>query len=242
MAALTSCCRGRCPAADAFLQPPRVAPQAVAAAPPSLSVPTLRLRVRAQAVGFGSEQQEQGSSERRSRGTGSQPRERRGSSGGRPGKQQRGPVRQPGSKPTSERQRLNKVCRVFRDWNALGRLPGWMLHGETACGRKALPGACATSNATCLQASSHCRHDCHVPAPPWRVQAIAAAGVASRRGADELILEGKVKVNERTVTELGTQVDLRKDKVGGLCVCVCVGGGGGEGAARVRRLRHACAG
>lgn len=46
------------------------------------------------------------------------------------------------------------------------------------------------------------------------MQAIAAAGVASRRGADELILEGKVRVNDRVVTELGTQVDLRKDKVG----------------------------
>ncbi len=47
------------------------------------------------------------------------------------------------------------------------------------------------------------------------MQAIAAAGVTSRRGADELIFQGKVKVNGQVVIEPGTQVDLRKDKVGG---------------------------
>lgn len=151
MEALSACFRGRCPAAGAFVQPPRAAPQVVAAALPPLAAPHLRLRIRAQAVGFGREQQQQGPPERRSRGAGSQSPQRRGSGGGRSGKQQRGPVRQPGGKPASELQRLNK--------------------------------------------------------------AIAAAGVASRRGADELILEGKVRVNDRVVTELGTQVDLRKDKV-----------------------------
>ncbi|EFN50580.1 hypothetical protein CHLNCDRAFT_14498, partial [Chlorella variabilis] len=42
---------------------------------------------------------------------------------------------------------------------------------------------------------------------------IAAAGVASRRGADDLIFGGQVKVNGKVVTEPGTQVDLRKDRV-----------------------------
>ncbi|MBQ7668848.1 MAG: rRNA pseudouridine synthase [Clostridia bacterium] len=42
---------------------------------------------------------------------------------------------------------------------------------------------------------------------------LADAGVASRRKAEEYILSGKVKVNGVTVTELGTKVDLKKDKV-----------------------------
>jgi 23S rRNA pseudouridine2605 synthase len=42
---------------------------------------------------------------------------------------------------------------------------------------------------------------------------IASCGVASRRKADELIQEGKVQVNGRTVTELGVRIDPRKDKV-----------------------------
>ena len=41
---------------------------------------------------------------------------------------------------------------------------------------------------------------------------LANAGVASRRKCEELILEGKVKVNGKVVTELGTKV-TDKDKV-----------------------------
>jgi 23S rRNA pseudouridine2605 synthase len=42
---------------------------------------------------------------------------------------------------------------------------------------------------------------------------LAAAGVASRRKAEELIVAGHVKVNSRTVTELGTKVDPGRDLV-----------------------------
>lgn len=42
---------------------------------------------------------------------------------------------------------------------------------------------------------------------------IARSGVTSRRKAEELILSGKVKVNEKTVTELGTKIDPESDIV-----------------------------
>lgn len=42
---------------------------------------------------------------------------------------------------------------------------------------------------------------------------IAQAGIASRRKAEKLIAEGKVKVNGKVVTELGTKVDIHKDKI-----------------------------
>jgi 23S rRNA pseudouridine2605 synthase len=42
---------------------------------------------------------------------------------------------------------------------------------------------------------------------------LAQAGIASRRKAEELILSGRVAVNGRTVRELGTTVDPRRDRV-----------------------------
>lgn len=42
---------------------------------------------------------------------------------------------------------------------------------------------------------------------------LADAGIASRRKAEELIMAGKIEVNGKTVTELGTKVNPEKDKV-----------------------------
>lgn len=42
---------------------------------------------------------------------------------------------------------------------------------------------------------------------------LAEAGVASRRKAEELIAAGKIKVNGKVVTELGTKIDPKKDEV-----------------------------
>ncbi len=50
--------------------------------------------------------------------------------------------------------------------------------------------------------------------PEERLQKILAhAGVASRRKAEELITAGRVSVNGKTVTELGSKADLSADKV-----------------------------
>jgi 23S rRNA pseudouridine2605 synthase len=50
--------------------------------------------------------------------------------------------------------------------------------------------------------------------PSERLQKIiAAAGVASRRKAEELIILGKVAVNGQVVTELGTKADAAKDHI-----------------------------
>jgi 23S rRNA pseudouridine2605 synthase len=50
--------------------------------------------------------------------------------------------------------------------------------------------------------------------PQIRLQKIlSTAGVASRRAAEELIRQGRVTLNGRTVTELGTKADLTHDEV-----------------------------
>ena len=42
---------------------------------------------------------------------------------------------------------------------------------------------------------------------------LANSGVASRRKSEELIIKGKIKVNGKVVTELGTKIDANIDKV-----------------------------
>jgi 23S rRNA pseudouridine2605 synthase len=42
---------------------------------------------------------------------------------------------------------------------------------------------------------------------------LARAGIASRRAAEQIILEGRVQVNGQTITELGTRADLARDHV-----------------------------
>src|SRR5512146_279511 len=42
---------------------------------------------------------------------------------------------------------------------------------------------------------------------------ISAAGIASRRAAEQLILDGRVRVNGKVVTELGTKADAVKDHI-----------------------------
>ena len=50
--------------------------------------------------------------------------------------------------------------------------------------------------------------------PAERLQKIiAAAGVASRRKAEELITSGRVQVNGKMVTELGTKADPEQDHI-----------------------------
>ena len=42
---------------------------------------------------------------------------------------------------------------------------------------------------------------------------LAQRGVASRRASEQLIIEGRVKVNGQVVTELGTRVDPTRDQI-----------------------------
>src|ERR1700757_5132298 len=50
--------------------------------------------------------------------------------------------------------------------------------------------------------------------PAERLQKIiAAAGIASRRKAEELISSGRVKVNGQVVTELGSKADPETDHI-----------------------------
>lgn len=51
-------------------------------------------------------------------------------------------------------------------------------------------------------------------APVVRLQKhLAACGIASRRKAEEMIVSGRIAVNGRIITELGTKIDPAKDQV-----------------------------
>src|SRR3954469_5916228 len=60
----------------------------------------------------------------------------------------------------------------------------------------------------------HLMKGLRVPMAEERLQKLMAnAGIASRRKAEELILAGRVSVNGKTVTELGSKADLSTDRV-----------------------------
>src|SRR5665648_1205483 len=42
---------------------------------------------------------------------------------------------------------------------------------------------------------------------------LAGTGIDSRRKCEELILQGQVRVNNSVITELGTKIDPKKDKI-----------------------------
>lgn len=81
---------------------------------------------------------------------------------------------------------------------ALSEAPALRKAGRAAAARAAKP----TDNPEILR-----------PAKMRLQKALAAAGVTSRRKAEELIEAGKIKVNGKRVTELGTKVDPDRDKI-----------------------------
>ena len=49
---------------------------------------------------------------------------------------------------------------------------------------------------------------------PIRLQKfLASSGIASRRKCEELIVQGKITINGKVVTELGTKVNPERDEV-----------------------------
>ena len=42
---------------------------------------------------------------------------------------------------------------------------------------------------------------------------ISRAGISSRRKAEELIIDGRVSVNNEIITELGSKADITKDRI-----------------------------
>ncbi len=55
--------------------------------------------------------------------------------------------------------------------------------------------------------------DVHKPTGERLQRVLAQRGVASRRASEELITDGRVQVNGRVVTQLGTRVDPMKDEI-----------------------------
>jgi len=64
-----------------------------------------------------------------------------------------------------------------------------------------------------MKEPSHRKDETQQPRGERLQKILAAAGIASRRKAEELIQEGRVQVNGQTVTELGTRADAERDHI-----------------------------
>jgi 23S rRNA pseudouridine2605 synthase len=80
--------------------------------------------------------------------------------------------------------------------------------------RTAKPAAPVTGKPKAKVSASGLKAKSAKPPTGDRLQKImAAAGVASRRACEAIILEGRVQVNGVTITELGTRADPRRDEI-----------------------------
>jgi 23S rRNA pseudouridine2605 synthase len=96
----------------------------------------------------------------------------------------------------------------------------WAPARGKAAGRGAAAGKPARKAVTASKAAAparpaaaKARAKAGVPAGERLQKLLAAAGVASRRACEAIILEGRVQVNGVTVTELGTRADPRRDQI-----------------------------
>lgn len=91
---------------------------------------------------------------------------------------------------------------------------------RTTSGKKQPHGAARTgkSKPTAVPSKSRRRgsgpaKDLELDRPPRLQRVLANAGFGSRRSCEEFIVEGRVEVDGKVVTELGTRVDIERQKV-----------------------------
>ncbi len=96
-------------------------------------------------------------------------------------------------------------------------MPNSCKAGIIACG-EIVPARCAPRPAGIRRCERRIKNaqDGHVTRSHELVRLqkyLAQAGLASRRGAEDLIRQGRVKVNDQVVTQMGVKVDPAKDKI-----------------------------
>ena len=156
-----------------------------------------------------------GSQDRRGGPRGPDSKDRRGAAGGPRGagsKDRRDAPRGAGARsPTRTAASKDRPNAADRTPGVTPAVRGWSTGGAKSTSKRAPAGDAKPASKP--RAKAGAKPDPHQASKQRLQKVLAAAGVAARRKAEDLISAGRVRVNGKVVTELGSRVDPDRDQV-----------------------------
>ena len=134
--------------------------------------------------------------------------------GRKTGDRQADPLQDHAGIPGAVRSEGSQELPTLKEFQEIGRSGTGRRAGRRPCPGRSRSKMPAAAEVRCADQPNRAEEAEQRIVPEERLQKIlSAAGIASRRKAEQLILEGRVTVNGQIVTELGTKADLERDHI-----------------------------